>query len=151
MDYIAFQAPLSMRFFRQEHWSELPCPSLGNLPDPRIKPTSPILQADSLSLSYWAMLPLGYYVKWNKADQERQISSGSHLYAESKNQKKKGKKRKAKHNKRRLIDMGTNGQLPERRKTQSAQNKWRGLKVQPSSYKINKPQRCKIQYKEFGQ
>ena len=40
-----------------------------------------------------------------------------------KTKKKKGKKRKAKHNKRRLIDMGTNGQLPERRKTQSAQNK----------------------------
>jgi len=63
MDYIAYQAPLSMRFSRQEHWSGLPCPSLGNLPDPGIKPTSPILQADSLSLSYWAMLPLGYYVK----------------------------------------------------------------------------------------
>ena len=37
------------------------------------------------------MLPLGYYVKWNKSDQERQISSGSHLYAESKNQKKRKK------------------------------------------------------------
>lgn len=72
-------------------------------------------------------------------------------YMQNLKTKKKGKKHKAKHNKRRLIDMGTNGQLPERRKTQSAQNKCRGLKVQPSSYKINKPQRCKLQYKEFGQ
>ena len=38
MDYIAFQAPLSMEFSRQEHWSGLPFPSLGDLPDPGIKP-----------------------------------------------------------------------------------------------------------------
>ena len=34
------QAPLSMRFFRQEYWSGLPCPSLEDLPDPGIKPVS---------------------------------------------------------------------------------------------------------------
>ena len=34
------QAPLSMAFSRQEYWSGLPCPSLGDLPDPGIKPTS---------------------------------------------------------------------------------------------------------------
>ena len=28
------QAPLSMEFSRQEHWSGLPCPSPGVLPDP---------------------------------------------------------------------------------------------------------------------
>ena len=33
---------------RQEHWSELPFPSPGGLPDPGIKPVSPALQADSL-------------------------------------------------------------------------------------------------------
>ena len=27
---VAFQAPPSMEFSRQEHWSELPFPSLGN-------------------------------------------------------------------------------------------------------------------------
>ena len=32
----------------QEHWSELPFPSAGHLPDPGIEPTSPALQADSL-------------------------------------------------------------------------------------------------------
>ena len=34
------QAPLSMGFSRQEHWSGLSCPSPGNLPDPRIEPVS---------------------------------------------------------------------------------------------------------------
>ena len=34
------QAPLSLRFSRQEYWSELPCPPLGDLPDPGIEPTS---------------------------------------------------------------------------------------------------------------
>ena len=32
---VAHQAPLSMGFSRQEHWSGLPCPSPGDLPDPR--------------------------------------------------------------------------------------------------------------------
>jgi len=29
-----------MEFSRQEYWSELPFPSPGDLPDPRIKPMS---------------------------------------------------------------------------------------------------------------
>jgi len=40
-----------MEFSRQEYWSGLPFPSLGDLPDPGIKPTSlasPALQAVSL-------------------------------------------------------------------------------------------------------
>ena len=48
----ARQAPLSMGFSRQEHWSRLPFPSPGDRPDPGIEPTSPALQADSLALSY---------------------------------------------------------------------------------------------------
>ena len=36
-------------FSGQEHWSGLPCPSPGDLPDPGIEPMSPALQADSLS------------------------------------------------------------------------------------------------------
>ena len=35
-------------FSRQEYWSGLPFPSPGHLPDSRIKPSSPALQADSL-------------------------------------------------------------------------------------------------------
>ena len=34
---VAHQAPLSMEFSRQEHWSGLPFPSPGDLPDPGIK------------------------------------------------------------------------------------------------------------------
>ena len=45
---VAYQAPPSMGFSRQECWSRLPFPSLGDLPDPGIKPGSPALQADTL-------------------------------------------------------------------------------------------------------
>ena len=45
---VAFQAPLSMEFSRQEYQSELPYPPPGDLPDPGIEPVSPALQADSL-------------------------------------------------------------------------------------------------------
>ena len=45
---VASQAPLSMGFSKQEHWSGLPFPSPGDLPDPGIEPRSPALQADSL-------------------------------------------------------------------------------------------------------
>ena len=34
----AHQAPLSLRFSRQEYWSGLPCPSQEDLPDPGIEP-----------------------------------------------------------------------------------------------------------------
>ena len=34
------QAPLSMGFSRQEYWSGLPSPPLGDLPDPGIEATS---------------------------------------------------------------------------------------------------------------
>ena len=37
-----------MGYCRQKHWSELPFPSPGDLPDPGIEPGSPALQADSL-------------------------------------------------------------------------------------------------------
>ena len=45
---VAYQAPLFMEFSRQEYWSELPSPSLGDLPDPGIELWSPTLQADTL-------------------------------------------------------------------------------------------------------
>ena len=37
---IAYQAPLSMGFSRQEYWNGLPFPSPGDLPDPGIEPRS---------------------------------------------------------------------------------------------------------------
>ena len=46
---VAYQAPLSMEFSRQEYWCGLPFPSPGHLPfDPGVKLGSPALQADSL-------------------------------------------------------------------------------------------------------
>ena len=43
---LARQAPLSMGFPRQEHWSELPFLSPGDLPNLGTEPRSPTLQAD---------------------------------------------------------------------------------------------------------
>ena len=37
---VARQAPLSMGFSRQEHWSGLPCPPPGDLPDPGTEASS---------------------------------------------------------------------------------------------------------------
>ena len=45
---IAYQAPLSMGFSRQEYWSGFTFPSPGDLPNPGIEPRSPALQADAL-------------------------------------------------------------------------------------------------------
>ena len=45
---VAYQAPPSMEFFRQEYWSGLAFPSPGDLPDPWIEPRSLALQADAL-------------------------------------------------------------------------------------------------------
>ena len=42
---VAHQAPLSMRFSRQEDWTGLPCCPPGALPDPGIKPKSPVSPA----------------------------------------------------------------------------------------------------------
>ena len=40
---VARQAPLSMGFSRQEHWSGLPFPSPGDLSDPGTEPAFPAL------------------------------------------------------------------------------------------------------------
>ena len=47
---VAHQAPLSMGILQIRIWSGLPLPPPGDLPDPRIEPVSPALQADSLPL-----------------------------------------------------------------------------------------------------
>ena len=46
---VAYQAPLSMGFSRQEYWSGLPFPSPGDLPDPGIEPRFLTSQADALT------------------------------------------------------------------------------------------------------
>ena len=50
---VARQDPLSVGFSRQEYWSGLPCPPLGDLPNPGI-------EAASFSLLRWqpGSLPL---------------------------------------------------------------------------------------------
>ena len=49
---VACQAPQLVRFSRQEYWSRLPFPSLGDIPHPGIKHASLALQVDSLPLSH---------------------------------------------------------------------------------------------------
>ena len=58
---IAYQAPLSMGFPRQEYWNELPFTSPGDLPDLGIEHASlvsPALQAVSLPLCHLGSLGL---------------------------------------------------------------------------------------------
>ena len=45
---VAYQAPPSMGFSRQEYW---PFPSPGDLPDSGIEPGSPALEADALTVT----------------------------------------------------------------------------------------------------
>ena len=62
---VAFQAPLSMGFSRQEYWSGLPFPPSGDLPNPGIEPRSPALQVDSLTLTLWGspMYICAFYIE----------------------------------------------------------------------------------------
>ena len=48
---VAYRAPPSMEFSRQEHWSGLPFLPPGDIPNSWIKPRSPTLQTDS---TVWA-------------------------------------------------------------------------------------------------
>ena len=57
---VAWHAPLSMGFSRQEYWNGLPFPSPGNLPDPGIESTSPALAAGIFFYHWatWETLPM---------------------------------------------------------------------------------------------
>ena len=55
---VACQAVLSMKFSRQEYWSELSSPSPGDLPNPGVEPRPPTLQVDSLSFE----LPRNHHI-----------------------------------------------------------------------------------------
>ena len=46
---VAYQAPPTMGFSRQEYWSGLPSPVPGDLPDPGIELGPPSLWADALT------------------------------------------------------------------------------------------------------
>ena len=49
---VVHQAPLSVRFSRQEYWGGLPFSPPGDLPHPGVQPGSPSLQTDSLPVSH---------------------------------------------------------------------------------------------------
>ena len=49
---VACQVSLSMEFSRKEHWSGLPLPPTGDLPDPGLNLCLSHWQADSLPLSH---------------------------------------------------------------------------------------------------
>ena len=72
---IAHQAPLFMRFTKQEYWSGLPCPLPGDHLDPWIKPASPALQIEFLPLSHWGS-PHGILLSHRK---ERNFSICNHM------------------------------------------------------------------------
>ena len=62
---IACRVPLSMGFSRQEYWSGLSFPPLGDLPDPRIKPISSASPAlAGRFFNHWAhILECAYHQK----------------------------------------------------------------------------------------
>ena len=55
----AHQTPLSVGFFRKEYRNGLPFPTLGNLPNPGIKPTSPALTG-----IFFTTVPSGKPMEW---------------------------------------------------------------------------------------
>ena len=60
---VAHQAPLFMGFFRQEYWSELPCPPGGDLPDPGIEPAALHCR--------WILYPLSHLESPNRGGERR--------------------------------------------------------------------------------
>ena len=72
---VAYQAPLSMEFSRQEYWSRLPFPSPGDFPNPGIEPRSPAFQANSLSPSHRVLCHKGKRKKLNFNKHKRRGSS----------------------------------------------------------------------------
>ena len=57
----AHQAPPSLGFSRQEHWSGLPFPSPEDLPDPGIEPESHAMQAVLYHLSHQSELKCCFF------------------------------------------------------------------------------------------
>ena len=88
---VAYQAPLSMKFSRQEYWSGLPFPPLGDLLNPGIEPRCPELQADSLPseppeemLSKWDRIDRGgTMVNWAWLPESvngKEVALGTHVF-----------------------------------------------------------------------
>ena len=58
---IAHEASLSVGFPRQEHWSGLPFPSPGDLPDSGVDPMSPALAG-----RFFTTAPPGKPIRWDE-------------------------------------------------------------------------------------
>ena len=76
--YVAHQTPLSMEFSKQEYWSGLPFPVLGDLPNPGIKPTS--LVSPALAGRFFTTVPSGKpglksFATWSQANLASPICS----------------------------------------------------------------------------
>ena len=71
------QAPPSLGFSRQEHWSELPFPSPGNLPHPEIEPMS--LMSPELSGRFFTTS-----ITWEAPTHARKGQMGSSEFSLSK-------------------------------------------------------------------
>ena len=65
---VAYQAPPSLGFSRQEYWNGLPFPSPRDLPNPGIEPGSPVLQATPNPTPVDLILTLvtQFYFIWSK-------------------------------------------------------------------------------------
>ena len=59
---VAHQAPLSMEFPRQEYWTGLPFPILGDLSDPEVESMSPVSLA--LAGGFFITVPPGKPIEW---------------------------------------------------------------------------------------
>ena len=64
---VARQAPLSLRFSRQEYWRGLPCPPPGDLPNPEMESMSPALAGGFFTTAppgdkTQNLCPLGIYI-----------------------------------------------------------------------------------------
>ena len=99
--FIDCQASLSIRFPRQEYWSGLPFPSLGDHPDPGIKPISSafadgfitteplrkprlfvqlhVNESESHSVMSDSLWPHGLYSPWNSPGQNTGVCTHSLL------------------------------------------------------------------------
>ena len=63
---VAYQTPLSTEFSRQEYWSGLPFPSSGDLPNPGIKPASPVSAGRFSTTELNADVKYSWYIKENQ-------------------------------------------------------------------------------------
>ena len=72
---VAYQAPPSMGFSRQEYWSGLPFPSPAELPNPGIEPRSPSLQTDALPSEppgkQWQRINLNVGPLWKQSSMQQ--------------------------------------------------------------------------------